>query len=116
MNDARQQLAGNLVHVGDHQQQALGSGVGGGQRTSRQGAVDSASSASLGLHLNDADFLSENVLLTMGRPLVGQVSHYGRGSDGVNRSDICERIGHMSRSGVTVHGFHFSSHGDLLLQ
>ncbi len=111
MNDARQQLAGDLVHIGDHQQQALRSGVGGGQRAGRQGAVNSAGGAGLGLHLNNAHFLPEDVFLTIGGPLVGQVSHNGRGSDGVNRRHVCKRIRDVSRGGITVHGFHFSSHG-----
>ena len=36
MEYARQQLTSNLVHVGDHQQQTLRCGVGGGQGTSLQ--------------------------------------------------------------------------------
>lgn len=33
MEDGRQQFAGNLVHVGNHQQEALRRGVGGGEGT-----------------------------------------------------------------------------------
>ena len=36
---AGQQLAGDFIHVGDHQQKALRSGKGGGQRTALQRAV-----------------------------------------------------------------------------
>ena len=115
VDDARQQLACDLVHVRDHQQQTLGGGVGGGQRARRQRAVHSAGGAGLGLHLNNADFLPENVLLTIGRPLVGQVSHYGRGSDGVNRSDFGKRIRYVCRSGITVHGFSFFLPWDCIL-
>ena len=50
-NTAGQLLAGDLVHVGDHQQQALGGGVGGGQGAGGQRAVHRAGGAGLGLHL-----------------------------------------------------------------
>ena len=111
MDDARQQLTCDLVHVGDHQQQTLGGGVRCGERARRQRAVHSTGGAGFGLHLYNADFLPENVLLTIGRPLVGQVSHYGRGSDGVNRRDVGKGIRYVCRSGITVHGFCFSCHG-----
>ena len=57
-----QQLAGDLVHVGDHQQQALGSGVGGGQGAGGQRAVHGAGSAGLRLHLDDLHGGAEDVL------------------------------------------------------
>ena len=52
MHDRRRQFAGDLVHVGDHQQQALGGGEGGGQRPGLQGAVDGPGRAGLALHLD----------------------------------------------------------------
>ncbi len=42
MEYARQQLASDLVHVRDHQEQALRSGVGGGQRAGCERAVHGA--------------------------------------------------------------------------
>ena len=75
-----QQLAGDLVHVGDHQQQALGCGVGGGQSARRQRAVDSAGGTGLRLHFDDLDGGAEDVFLALGRPLVHIVGHgAGRG-------------------------------------
>ena len=66
MNNARQQLTSDLVHVGDHQEQTLGSGVSGGQGTSSQRAVYGTGSASLRLHLYQLYGLAEDVLLTLG--------------------------------------------------
>ena len=60
---ARQQLAGDLVHVGDHQQQALGCGVGGGQRAALKGAVYRAGGAGFRLHFRDLYLLAEQVQL-----------------------------------------------------
>ena len=53
MEDGRGQLAGDLEHVGDHQQQALRGGEGGGQRAGLQGAVHCARGAAFGLHFDD---------------------------------------------------------------
>jgi len=46
------QLAGDLVHIRDHQQQTLRRGKGGGKRAGLQGAVHRASRAAFGLHLS----------------------------------------------------------------
>ena len=71
----RQHLTGDLVHVGDHQQQALRGGVGGGQGAGLEGAVDRAGGAALGLHLHHLDRLAEQVLLSVGGPLVHMLRH-----------------------------------------
>ena len=62
---AGQKLAGDLVHVGDHQQQALRGGVGGGQRTGVERAVHGAGGAGFGLHLRNLDGGAEDVLPTL---------------------------------------------------
>ena len=46
------QFARDLVHVGDHQQQALRCGEGGGERTGLQRAVQRAGRAAFALHLD----------------------------------------------------------------
>ena len=47
MDNARQQLAGDFIHIGDHQQQSLRRRIGGGQRTGCQSAVHRAGRAAL---------------------------------------------------------------------
>ena len=42
MEDGRRQFAGNLVHIGDHQQQALAGGKGSRERAGGQCAVGGA--------------------------------------------------------------------------
>ena len=101
---ARHQLAGDLVHVRDHQQQALGSGERGGHRARGQGAVHGAGSARLGLHLSHADLLAEQVQAAMGGPLVGDLSHGGGRGDGVDSGHVAERIGDMADGGIAVNG------------
>ena len=64
-----------LAHVGDHQQQALGGRVGGGQGAGLEGAVDHCGGAALGLHLHHLHRLAEEVLLSVGGPLVHVFRH-----------------------------------------
>ena len=107
---AGQQLAGDLVHVGDHQQQALGCGVGGGQGAGAQRTVNRAGSAGLRLHFHHLDPGAEDVLQPVGGPLVHKVGHGGRRGDGIDGGNLGERVGHVRRSVVTIHGLHFSYH------
>jgi hypothetical protein len=110
---AGQLLRSDLVHVGDHQQQALRCGEGGGNSTCTQRAVHSACSAGLGLHLDDLDLVAENVLLASCGPLVHGVSHRRRRGNGVDSSHVRVGICYMGSSGIAIHGLlcsrHFSS-------
>ena len=110
---AGQLLSSDLVHVGDHQQQALRSGEGGGNSTCTQRAVHSAGSAGLRLHLDDLDLVAEDVLLTSCGPLVHRVSHRRRRGNGVDSSHVRVGVCYMSGSGIAIHGLlcsrHFSS-------
>ncbi|KAF5044330.1 hypothetical protein DSECCO2_492900 [anaerobic digester metagenome] len=110
MEDARKQFAGNLVHVGDHEQEALGTGKGGGQRAAGQGAVDSAGRTGFGLHLTDQNLLIENIQPALSRPLVRDLTHGRRGGDRVNGGRVAHRIRDMGDGGVPIHGFHIFSH------
>ena len=103
VEDGGHALCCDLVHVGDHQQQALGCGVGGGQRAGGQRAVYSTRGTALALHLADLDGRAEDVLLALGRPLVHEVSHGAGGSDRIDAGNLGERIRHVGRSVVAVH-------------
>ena len=110
VGDPGEQTAGDLIHIGDHQQQTLGGGEGGGQGPGGEGAVDRAGGAALRLHHRDLDGLAEHILPALRRPLVRQLRHdRGRG-DGVNGRDFGEGIGHMGRCGVAVHRLLLSCH------
>ena len=84
MEDTGKQFTGDLVHVRDHQQQALGSRIGGGQGTGVQRAVHGAGSAGLSLHFLHLDGASENILPAGGGPLVNVVCHRAGGRDGID--------------------------------
>ena len=107
---AGQQLAGDLVHVGDHQQQALRGRVGSGHRAGGQGAVDGTGSTSLRLHLDNLDGGAEDVLLTSGGPLIDQVCHGRRRGDRIDARHFGKRIADICSSVVTVHGLELSCH------
>ena len=107
VDNARQQLAGHLVHVRDHQEQALRRRVGGRQRTGSKRAVHGARRTGFRLHFRDADFTAEKILSAGSRVLIGLVSHDRRRRDRIDGGNVCERIGNMRGSGVAIHGFHF---------
>ena len=110
VENAGEQLARYLVHVGDHQQKTLGSGVGRGQRTGVQGAVHCAGRAGLRLHLLHLDGAAEDVLLSLCRPLVNKVCHRARRRDRVDGRNLRERIAYMRRRLVAVHRLVLSCH------
>ena len=107
---AGQLLRRDLVHVGDHQQQALRRSVGGGQRTGAQRAVNGAGSAGLRLHLHHLDLGAEDVFQAVCAPLVDKVGHGAGRRDGVDGSNLRKRIGNMRCGVIAIHGFHFSYH------
>ena len=110
VDDAGEKLAGDLIHIRDHEEQALGRRVGRRQRACLQGAVYGAGRAALGLHLNDADLLPENVLQSVSGPRIRDLRHNGRGSDGIDCGNFRERVRNVRGSVVAVHGYHFSCH------
>jgi hypothetical protein len=100
----RRQLPGDLVHVGDHQQQALGRREGGGQAAGLQRAVDGPRRSGLRLHLDDLGHGSPHVGPGADRPGVGQLSH-GRGRrDRIDGDDLAGAMRHGDRGLVPVDG------------
>ena len=100
-------LAGDLVHVGDHEQQALGSGEGGGQGACLEGAVNCTGRTGLGLHLGYFNLLAKKVNAAVCCPIVCHFRHGGGRGDGVYRSYVAKRISNVRSSGITIdsHGF-----------
>ena len=75
MKYAWQQLTGDFIHVGNHQQQTLRGRIGSSQRPCLQRTVDSTSRAAFRLHFNDFNSLSEDIFLPLCRPGVNMLSH-----------------------------------------
>ena len=100
---ARQHLTGDLIHIGDHQQQALGRGVGGGQCAGLQGAMHRTGGTALGLHLHHLYRLAKQVLLAVGGPLVHVLRHGAGGRDGENTRHFRKCVGYIRGGFVAVH-------------
>ena len=112
---ARQHLACDLIHIRDHEEQALRGGVGGGQRAGLQRAVHRAGRAALGLHLDHMHRLAEQVLLPVRRPLVHVFRHRRRRRDREDAGYLGERIRDVRRRLVAVHDCCLFAHTDFPL-
>ena len=117
VEDARQALARDLVHVRDHEEQALGRRVGRlGRRVGRregaraERAVDGARGAGLGLHLDDLDRRAKDVLHALSGPLVDVIGHGAGRGDRVDARHLGERIRDVRRRLVAVHGLKLARH------
>ncbi len=84
----RRQLARDLVHVRNHEEEALRRRERRGEGARLDRAVDRARGAALGLHLDDFGDVAPDVLLALRGPLVGPLAHVGGGRDGVDRDDV----------------------------
>ena len=110
VEDGGGQLAGDLVHVGDHQQQSLAAGEGRGQRAGLQRTMDGSGGATLGLQFGHQRHGAPDVLFTGGALDVGYFPHDGGGGDRVDGDDFVGGVGDVRGGGVAVDGYHFSGH------
>ena len=100
------EFAGDLVHVGDHQQQALRRGKGGRQRTGLQSAVYRAGRAALALHLDHLRDGTPQILEALGRPCIGIFTHRRRRRDRVDRDHFVGQVGDIGGGFVAVDSHH----------
>ena len=102
VDHGRRQLAGDLEHVRDHQQQALRRGEGRRQRALLQRAVQRAGGARLGLHLDDVRDLAPEVRPACGRPVVAVLAHRRGRRDRIDRDHLAHGVGDASGGLVAV--------------
>jgi len=88
MEDGAGEFTGDLVHVGDHQQEALRGREGRRERTGLEGTVDRSCGSTFRLHLDHRRYGSPKVLGTRRGPGVGPFAHGGRRGDGVDGDDF----------------------------
>ena len=104
METKRQQLAGDLVQVGDHQQEPLGSGERGGDRSGLERTVHRSRGTPFGLKLDDDRHLTPKIGPCLGRPGIGQLAHGRCRGDGINRDHLVHPVGHRSHRFVGIEG------------
>ena len=110
MDHAGGEFAGDLVHVGNHQQQALRGGKGSGQRAGLKSAMQCAGGPTFALHFDHLRNCSPNVLAIFACPLIGPFAH-GRGrGNGVDGNYFIQAEGDGSNSFISVKDSHVPCH------
>ena len=107
MEDRRDHLTSDLVHVRNHQEKSLRCRERGCQSSCGERTMDGSCGTSLGLHLHDVYFLAPEVLLARGGPLLCILAHRRGRSNRVNCGYIAECICNIRSSGVSINGNHF---------
>ena len=110
VENARQQLAGYLIKIRDHQQESLRSGICRRQSASLQRTVNSTCGTGLRLQLDDFYLLAEKILGSLSSHFIYMLCHRRRRRNRVDCRDIRESIGDVGGSCVAVHGFHLFAH------
>ena len=117
VHHGRGQLPGDLVHVRDHQQQALRGGERRRQRTALQRAVQRARRAALALHLDHGRNGAPHVRLPASGPFVGQLGHRRGRGDRVDAADLAAAVGDRCRRLVAVdHRAHQRGSGNISIE
>ena len=75
MEYTRQHLACDLIHIGDHQQQALRGSISGGQSSRLERAMNCAGGTAFRLHFNHLYWLTKEVFLSIGSPFIHILCH-----------------------------------------
>ena len=100
----RGQFPGDLVHVRNHQQQALRCRERGRERTALQSPVAGARRAPLALHLDHRRHGAPNVGLAFGSPLIRPLAHVRGRCNRINSDDFVDLMGYVSGCLVAVNG------------
>jgi hypothetical protein len=110
VKDRRRELAGDLVHVRNHEEQALAGGEGGRLRPRLQGAMNGARRAPFALHVDDRRHGAPDVPAPLGRPPIGQLPHRRGRRDGIDCDHLTQLIRDVRGGFVAVHRHPWSVH------
>ncbi|OQC55923.1 MAG: hypothetical protein BWX54_01657 [Verrucomicrobia bacterium ADurb.Bin018] len=105
----RGQLTRDLIHIGDHQQEALRGGEGGRQRTGLQRTVNRARRAAFGLHFHHGGHRAPDVGFAFAHPFIGPFAHVGGGRNWINGGNFRGLISDVGGGFIAVND------GDLFL-
>ena len=109
----RRQLAGNLVQIGQHQQQPLGGGKGGHQGTGLQRPVHGTGRAGLGLHLHHTGHLPPEIGFAQSRPVIGVFAHHRGGGNRIDGNGFAQAVSHRGHRFIAVEGMKLHGHNSL---
>ncbi len=104
------QLAGDLEHIRDHQQETLRSREGGRERSGLQRTMHRSGRSPFALHLGDRRDCPPEVFSPLSRPLIGPFPHVRGGGDGVNCDDFTQFVSNIRGGFVAVDRDHFPFH------
>ena len=108
VEDRRSELTGDLVHVGDHEEQALRRRKGRRQRAGRQRTVHGTGGAAFGFHFDDRGNRAPDVRLRERGELIARLGH-GRGrGDRIDRGHFGARERDLGGGGIAVNHDLFS--------
>ena len=108
VHGGRGEFTGDLEHVGDHEQEALGGGECGSKSTSLQCTVERAGGAALALQFFHDGQCAPNIFLPLRAPLISPLGHRRRGGNGVDGDDFGETISNRSGGLVSIKNYHFA--------
>ena len=98
----REQFARDLIHIGDHEEEPLACGIGGGEGACGKGAVHGTRRAAFRLHFGKAQFLPEHVHSARGGPFVRDLRHRGGGGYGIDGRNFRECVSDVAGGGIAV--------------
>ena len=113
MHAEGRQFTGNLVQIGQHQQQALGRGKGGHQGTGLQRPVHGPGGTGLGLHFHHAGNLPPEIGFAQGRPVVSVFTHHRGGRNRIDGNGLAQAISHRGHRFIAVEGMELHGHDSL---
>ena len=102
MEYARQQFAGDLIHIRDHQQETLRGGERRGQCASLQRTVNGSGCTTFRLHFLNVYGVAEEVFAALCRPFVNVFCHWRRWRNGVDGSNLRKHVRDVRCGLVTV--------------
>ena len=102
VHGGRRQFTGDLVHVGNHQQQALRGRKRGAECTGLQRTMQCAGSAAFTLQLFYDGQCAPDILLPFRAPLIGPLGHGRRGGNRIDCNDFGETIGYRGSRLVPI--------------
>ena len=100
------EFAGDLVHIGNHQEQSLRGRERGCQGPGGQSAVNRATGAALGLHLHNLGDGTPDVFHAGGTVLIGPFPHRRGGGNRINRANFVRGVGDIGNRLISVHHDH----------